>query len=337
MNNIILIVGGMYNNIGLSILKQYKFEFHTVKDTSKLDRICNSRVIALIVRYPIKLDESFIKSFPNLLLICSSGRGTDNINTLAATHESVLVMNNPKVSAVLVAEHTFALILGLAKNLLTNHSHVKNDNYAIRNSINTIYISEKTLEIVGLGSIGSRVSSMCSLAFSMKVLAYNPYVSSQKASNYGAEKVSLDKLLKVSDFVSLHCTLNEETNHLIDYNQILKMKRTSFLINTARGPVVSTEALSIALKNQMIKAAALDVYEIEPPTSYILSSLNYESILLSPHNAGVSFECSMKLSNSSAQNIVDAMFLSNYSNCVNYSNELIVKFKEKKSRIFSLD
>ena len=302
MNNIILILRGIYSSVGLSILKKYNSEFHIVEDAKISDNIFKSRVVVLIVRYPIKIDKFFIKSFPNLLLICSSRRETDNINILAATHENVLVMNNPKVSAVSVAEHTIPLMLGLAKNLLSNHPHVRNNNYAICNLINTTDISEKILGIVAIGSIGSRVSAICSLA-------YDPYVSSQKASNYGADKVSLDRLLMVSDFVFLHCTINEETNHLIDYNQIQKMKRTSFLINTARGPVVSIKALSMALKNKIIKGAALDVYEIEPPTSYILSSLNYENMLLSPHHAGMSFECSIKLSKSSAQNIVDALFL----------------------------
>nr|QCI06155.1 hypothetical protein [Dicranema revolutum] len=255
----------MYSNIGLSFLKQYNFEFYTAKDTSEINKVCNNRVVVLIVRYLICLDESFIRSFPNLLLICSSELRTDSISLLTVTPEGVLVMNNSNVSVISVADHTVGLMLGLAKNLLTNHSHVKNNNYAIRNSINTIDISEKTIGIMGLGSIGSRVASICSLTFSMQVLAYDLYVSSQQAINCYAEKVSLDKLLKVSDFVS---------------------------------------------------------------------SLNYANTLLSPHSAGVSLECAVKLSNLSVQNIVNVFFLSNDNKSVNYSNEIIFRFKQKNHEFF---
>lgn len=151
MNNIILIISGIYSNINLSLSKQYNFEFYTIKNTSEINKVCNGKVIVLIVRYPICLDKSVIRSFPNLLLICWSDRRTDNINILTATSEVVLAINNPCVSAISIAEHTVVLMLGLAKNLLLNQTHVKNNNYAMRNSINIIEISEKTIRIVGLG------------------------------------------------------------------------------------------------------------------------------------------------------------------------------------------
>uniref|UniRef100_UPI00300211BC hypothetical protein n=1 Tax=Anunuuluaehu liula TaxID=3049639 RepID=UPI00300211BC len=130
-----------------------------------------------MVCYLIKINKSFIKGLPNLLFICSSGRGTDNIDIKSATHETILVVNNPKVSVIFVAEHTSLLILGLAKNLLLNHFCVKNYNYSIRNTINTFDINQKTLCIIGLGSIGSKVSSIFSSVFGMKILAYDPYAS----------------------------------------------------------------------------------------------------------------------------------------------------------------
>uniref|UniRef100_UPI00300392CF hypothetical protein n=1 Tax=Anunuuluaehu liula TaxID=3049639 RepID=UPI00300392CF len=127
----------------------------------------------------------------------------------------------------------------------------------------------------------------------------------------------------------MHCTFNEITINLMDYQQIVKMKRTSFLINTARGPIIYREALSAALKNKIIKGVALNFYEIKQPSLDILSSLNYNNILFNPHNVSISFECLKRLSILSAQNIINPLLLSKYDNCINLNQELIIKFEEK--------
>ena len=156
----------------------------------------------------------------------------------------------------------------LAKSLLSNHYHVKNNNYSVRNTINTFEINQKVLDIVGLESIGSKVSAIFSSSFNMKVLAYGPHVFYARTQAYGTIKMSLDKVLGRSDFVSLHCLLKE----------LAKMKESAYLINIARGPVVSAEALG----KKQISGVAFDIYEMEPPSQATLYSLDCDNVLFSP-------------------------------------------------------
>lgn len=264
---------------------------------------------AIVARYPQRVDDAVLAAAPGVVIVACSGRGTDAIDIEAATRRSVAVVNNPGFGPRPVSEAAFALILGLAKQLLPSDAWMRRgegwkhrSNFAER-----MELEGKTFGIVGLGKIGVETARKALAAFNMKVLAYDPYVSAEKVQAAGAIKVdSLDLLLVSSDVVSLHPELNTETRGMIGEAQLRRMKPTAFLVNTSRGKVVQQAALVRALKERWIAGAALDVYEEEPlgPGNPLYA---LDNILLMPHVAGLTMEAVEGMSLSAAQQILQAL------------------------------
>jgi D-3-phosphoglycerate dehydrogenase len=249
---------------------------------------------ALIVRLA-KITRRIIESGKALRVISRTGVGVDNIDVDAATERGIFVCNIPTgVNSDAVAEHTFCLILALAKNLIEADSRFRAEGWAIRDQlwVRNIDLYGKVIGIIGLGAIGSRVARIAR-AFGMTVLAYDPYISAEKAESVGARLVDLDTLLRESDFVTIHCPLTKETENLIDEKRIRLMKRTAFLINCARGPIVKESALVEALEKNMIAGAALDVFAVEPvrPDNPLLKLKN---VIVTPHIAGMTYDVRVK-------------------------------------------
>lgn len=241
-------------------------------------------------RYPNKVDAEVIAAAEDLLVICSSGRGTDAIDIEAATERGVSVVNNPGFGKVPVSEHALFMMMSLSRHGFEHDAMVRtgsgwSDRLAEGNTIRDLEGS--TLGIVGLGQIGREMARKCQGAFAMTVLAYDPYVDKQAMDALGVEKVErLDDLLGRSDYVSVHAELNDESHHLFDDAAFAAMQPHACLINTARGKIVSQDALHRALADRRIRAAALDVFEVEPvgPDNPLCS---LDNILLSPHVGGL--------------------------------------------------
>lgn len=253
-----------------------------------------------------KIPKEVIESTPTLQVVGKHGIGVDNIDVDYATEKGVMVVNAPESNVNAVAEHAMAMICEVSKNLKALDKEVRNDNFKARSLVVNMELKNKTAGLVGLGKISSLLAGKL-VALGLKVVAYDPYVSAEKAAEMGVELiVELDDLLAVSDFVSLHVPLNKHTEGLIGKVEFEKMKDSAYLINVARGPVVDEAALYHALKNKVIKGAATDVYEIEPPKADN-NLFELENVLLSPHNAALTDEALVAMATHSAQGILDCL------------------------------
>jgi len=218
------------------------------------------------------------------------GVGYDHVDVEAATERGLYVANARGANAVSVAEHAFALILAVSRRLIDAHLLVREGGWRRREEsslpewLRQRDLRGRTLGIVGFGAIGSEVSRIAR-GFGMRVLAHDPYVSDGRVEEAGAEAADLETLLESSDYVTLHCVLNEETRGLIGADELGLMKPTAYLINTSRGGVVVEEDLIKALREGRIAGAGLDVFAEEPigPGNPLLS---LENVVHTPHIAG---------------------------------------------------
>lgn len=235
---------------------------------------------ALIVRSRTKVTRNVIEAGKRLKVIGRAGVGLDNIDLQAAKERGITVVNTPEVLTNAVAELAIGLMLTVARGIAEGHRHLKKGEW-IKSKLLGTELLGKTLGIVGFGRIGRRLAQLAH-AFGMKILVYDVIRPKEKAlEEVEAKLVDIDHLLSNSDFISLHIPATLENYHFIDIEKLKKMKSQAFLINTARGSIIKEEDLVKALKNGLIKGAALDVYEKEPPTNTELLSL--ENVVLTPH------------------------------------------------------
>jgi D-3-phosphoglycerate dehydrogenase len=228
-----------------------------------------------------------IKASNKLKIIASTRGGVENIDVAAASKESIAVISNPAHNANAVAEYTVGLMLVEQRNIARSHYALKNKvnwREVYPNSENISEMSECTVGLLGLGSIGSLVAKKLS-GFGCRLLVYDPYVDDNYIKEFGCDPSSLDKLLSKSDFVSMHMRLSEQTKGFMNKELFSKMKSTAYFINTARARLVDMEALYDALNSGAIMGAAIDVYEKEP-ISADLPLLALDNITLTNHRGG---------------------------------------------------
>lgn len=250
-------------------------------------RIQSNEVQIVVVEADFIFDEVFENT--NKLRFVGICRGAvNNVDIEAATRHGVLVVNTPARNAVSVAELTVGLMLSLGRHIPTVHSIVQSgkwlDPVEPYISLRGVELAGKVAGIVGFGAIGSEVAKRLR-AFGMGVLVYDPLVNSRKIAKVGARQVDLSRLMKESDFVTIHCPLLPETVGLIGADEISLMKPTAYLINTASWDVVDNKALLHALKQRLIAGAAFDIYETHPvsPQSPLLK---LDNVVLTPHIGG---------------------------------------------------
>lgn len=277
----------------LNILKDF-MEIRVAHNASEEQLVKEVKdATALIVRLA-RITKRIIDSGENLKVISKTGVGVDNICVEAATKNGIFVCNVPSLNADSVAEHTFGLILALAKNIVEADKRLRTEGWSFRDSLwpRNIELHGKVLGIIGLGAVGSRVATIAK-AFRINVLAYDYKRRIEKATKVGAKLVDLDVLLRESDFVTIHCSLKEATKNLIDQNKIKLMKKTAFLINCARGAIVNQEALIDSLRENTIAGAALDTYVDEPinPENPLFKLKN---TIVTPHVAGMTYDVRVK-------------------------------------------
>lgn len=234
---------------------------------------------AVIVRSRTQVTREVIERAPRLKVIARAGVGTDNIDVEAATHRGILVLNTPESSSVSTAEHTLALLLALARHLPAAHAATVQGQWE-RERFTGVELYGKTLGIVGLGNIGSEVSRRAA-ALGMRVIAFDPYVSPDRASRVGAELVAWETVLEHSDIITLHVPLAPATRHLIGSTALARMRPGVRLINCARGGLIDEAALLDALDAGRVAGAALDVFEAEPPRDRRL--LEHPAVVVTPH------------------------------------------------------
>jgi D-3-phosphoglycerate dehydrogenase len=238
-------------------------------------------VSAIVVRSQTKITAEVIAAAPMLKAVGRAGVGVDNVDVDAATRRGVVVMNTPGGNTISTAEHAFSLMVSIARNIPQAHASVKAGKWD-RKSFEGVELSDKKLAILGMGRIGTEFSRRA-IAFGMRVLAYDPYISATRARSLQVELFDkLDDILAEADFVTLHMPLTPETKHMIDARRLALMKPGVRIVNCARGGLIDEVALHDALKEKKIAAAALDVFEVEPPPAdYPLRDL--PNIVFTPH------------------------------------------------------
>ena len=234
---------------------------------------------ALLVRSQTKVTAEVIKAGKKLVVIGRAGVGVDNIDVEEATRRGIPVVNAPTGNTVSAAEHTIALILALARNIPQANVSLKGGAWK-RNEFMGIEVRGKTIGIVGLGNVGSEVARRaCGL--DMKVIAYDPFISEDYATKLNVELAPFERILKESDFITLHIPLTKSTKGLIGARELAMVKPSARIINTARGGLIDDEALVNAIKEKRLAGAAVDVFPVEPITKSIL--FEYDNIIVTPH------------------------------------------------------
>jgi phosphoglycerate dehydrogenase-like enzyme len=239
-----------------------------------------------------------LNSSPHLRVIARMGVGYDAVDLAAATDHGVAVTFTPGTNHDAVAELAFALILGLAKDLVTQHMGVRALKWPRRTNLP---LRGRTLGIAGLGRIGKAVA-LRGEAFKMKLMAYEPFPDQEFVKQHQITLVPLERLLAEADFLSIHSPLTPETKHLINKKTLALMKPTAYLINTARGGLVCEADLIEALHNKKLAGAGLDVFEHEPPLASPL--FHMDNVLVTPHAAGVDYQSRDDMAMSAATSIV---------------------------------
>ena len=256
-----------------------------------------------------KMDaEVFEAAGPQLKVVANYAVGFDNINLEDAKRHNVFATNTPDVLTETVAEHAFGLILSIAQRITEGDRFMRAGKYHGWKPMLMLGndVSHKTLGVLGLGRIGSRVAHHGAKGFDMNVIYYDVKRNEAFEKEYGAEFIAdPEELLKRADFISVHVPLLPTTKHLINAERLKMMKPTAYLVNTSRGPVIDEVALVDALKNKVIRGAGLDVFENEPQLAPGLAEL--ENVILTPHAASATEETRAKMSEVAALNIIDAL------------------------------
>lgn len=234
---------------------------------------------AILVRSAVKVTEKVIDASDVLQVIGRAGIGVDNIDIEKATEKGIVVMNTPDANATTTAELTFAHILSLSRSLPAADHSVRSGKWE-RSKFMGAELANKTLGIIGFGNIGRIVASRAK-AFKMKIVAFDPFVTDEAFENEGVTPLDVDELVKVSDYISLHCPVNDKTRGVLNADRIKTMKKSARIINVARGGLVDEQALYEALKSGNLGGAALDVFETEPPSESPLIEL--DNIVFTPH------------------------------------------------------
>ena len=265
-----------------------------------LIRVCKE-ADGLLNQYAL-LTRKVLKSLPKCKVISRYGVGVDSVDLKAATDLGVIVANVPDYCMDEVANQTIAMILTLIRKTAFFDRKVKSGEWDFHQGIPIYRTSGKTLGLIGCGKIGLEVAKRIS-AFGVRVMTFDPYL--EKASE-GIELKDFDTVLKESDFISIHCPLNDSTRHLIGDKEFKKMEKKPLLVNTSRGPIIDEKALIQALREGLLSGAGLDVLEKEPPDSKN-PMLKMENVVLSPHISFYSAESISELKRRTAKNVADVL------------------------------
>lgn len=305
MKKIVILDGKTLGEIDFTKLREFGelAYYDTTRSEEVVERIKDANII---LTNKVVLNENNLKEVKNLELICETATGFNNIDIVYAKKNDIAVTNVAGYSTNTVAQHTFATVLSLYDKLSYYDNYVKSGDYAksglFTNVSKPFYELEgKTWGIIGFGAIGKRVAKIAE-AFGVNVIYYS---TSGKNSNSEYNRVSFDELLDKSDIVSVHAPLNKDTQGLINYDAIKKMKNSAILVNMGRGPIVVEADLAKAMDEELIAGAALDVFEVEPikEDNPLISMKNKENLVLTPHIAWASVEARERLFEEVIKNI----------------------------------
>jgi glyoxylate reductase len=277
-----------------------------------------SGIDALLCLLTDKIDKNLMDAIgPRLKVISQMAVGFDNIDVAAATARGIPIGNTPGVLTDTTADFAWSLLMAAARRVVESDKYTRAGKWKTWGPVEFLGpdITGATLGIIGFGRIGQALARRAQ-GFDMRILYYSTKRQIEAEQKYGAQYVDLNTLLRESDFVSLHTTLSQETHHLMDDTRLKMMKPGGILINTARGPVIDTEALYRALSSGTIAYAALDVTEPEPiqPDDPLLT---LDNIIITPHIASASFRTRTRMATMAAENLIAGLKGERLPNCVN--------------------
>ncbi len=300
---------------GIAILKKAKLtvDVKTGLSTDELKKAIHTYE-ALIVRSATKVTRDIIDAAENLKVIGRAGSGLDNIDKTAATKRGIVVMNTPGGNTITTAEHTMALLFSMARQVPQASASMKEGKWEKKRFMG-VELYNKTLGIIGLGNIGAHVARMAH-GIGMHIITYDPFLNEEKARTLGVKIVELGELIKTSDFITIHAPLTKDTMGMINAERISKMKPGVRLINSARGGIIDEKALHDAIQSGKVAAAALDVFEKEPPEGSPL--LGLDRMVCTPHLGAASTEAQENVAIAIAEQIVDYLVHGTIRNAVNF-------------------
>ncbi|NYZ12677.1 phosphoglycerate dehydrogenase [Azospirillum sp. RWY-5-1] len=267
----------------------------------------------LAIRSATKVTKDILAAATNLKVVGRAGIGVDNVDVPAATARGVVVMNTPFGNSITTAEHAIALMVALARDIPTANASTHAGKWE-KNRFMGVELTGKTLGVIGCGNIGSIVADRA-LGLKMKVVAFDPFLTPERAADLGVEKADLDTLLARSDFITLHTPLTDQTRNIIDAAALAKCKRGVRIINCARGGLVVEEDLKAALDSGQVAGAAFDVFLVEPAKTNILFGM--EQVICTPHLGASTTEAQEKVALQVAEQMADYLLTGAIVNAIN--------------------
>ena len=299
-----ILIADSLHPLGLEALRESGASVETLdpSDRERLPELVRD-YDAIVVRSATQVTREILEAGERLKVVGRAGIGVDNVDVEAATERGILVVNAPTANLISACEHTFALLLALARRVTAANAAMKEEIWDRKSFVGT-ELYEKTLGVVGFGRIGQQVAARAR-AFEMEVLAYDPFLDAEVAARHGAELVPLAELVRRADVVTLHVPLTDGTRNLIGAAELATMKETALLVNCARGGVVDEEALLEALEEGRIAGAALDVFASEPPTDWRL--VRHERVVATPHIGAQTSEAQERIALQTARMVTEAL------------------------------
>ncbi|HEX4371277.1 MAG TPA: phosphoglycerate dehydrogenase [Rhizomicrobium sp.] len=267
----------------------------------------------IAIRSASKITADVLKAATKLKVVGRAGIGVDNVDIPAATAAGVIVMNTPFGNSITTAEHAISLMLALARELPAANASTQAGKWE-KNRFMGVEITGKVLGLIGAGNIGSIVADRAK-GLKMRVIAYDPYLSAERAEDLGVEKVTLDDLLARADFITLHVPMTPETKNILSAEAIAKTKKGVRIINCARGGLIDEKALKAALDSGQVAGAALDVFETEPATENVL--FGNEKVVATPHLGASTTEAQENVALQVAEQISDYLLTGAITNALN--------------------
>jgi len=308
VNQTVLITAGVFlqfNRDGAECLQQAGL---TVKEPPRFGPLSEDLLIeqlqgcTAVIAATDPYNERVFAACPDLKVVARWGIGYDSVDVAAATRHGVMVLNTPGVVTEAVADMTFALMLGAARRIPHCDRVVRSGEWL---NVFSGQVFGKTLGVIGLGQIGQAVVRRAR-GFSMSILAYDPYCEDGLCEELIIEHTPLERLLVESDFVTLHCTMCPETQHLINRERLRLMKPTAYLINAGRGALVDQAALAEALRDKWIAGAGLDVLAEEPPDPHD-PLLQLDNVVLTPHVSSFTYDTVANVNRRVCENVIEAL------------------------------
>ncbi|MCC3145868.1 phosphoglycerate dehydrogenase [Halanaerobium sp. Z-7514] len=292
---------------GIDILEEAGMDVDFKPEQSRDDFLENiADYDGIIVRSMTQLDKEVLAKAKSLKVIGRAGTGYDNIDLDQATKRGIFVFNTPTGNTISAVEHTLGLMLALARNIPQANQALHNDIWD-RKKYQGVEIKGKTLGIIGLGRIGSRVAKRAQ-SFGMNVIANDPYLAPEKAENINVPLKSFEEVIKESDYVSLHTPLTDETYHILSHKEFAMMDQNTRVINCARGQNIDTAALAKAIEENKIAGAAIDVHEEEPVKASNNPLLKYpDQVIMTCHLGGTTTEAMDNVAIMAAEEVVSVL------------------------------